>query len=167
MSGPVPSLLWAHVEGHAHVTVVDAIADELQEVERELGIDPPPVDWVQSEPEELAAKLGDRRFDLVFTRHTLHKVENLQAVFEGVSRVLEPGGLFCLEAVADEGERAAWNFPVRFSLRVQNGRLEARDHLDRPALDLERAGLELVSISPEQPNSRPGDLLHVCLRRKR
>ncbi len=186
--GPVPSLLWAQMDGYASVTAADPIAGQLVRLMEELGIQPPPVQWIESEPEALVQAIDQEsidqesidqksngarvqsgskpRFDLVFTRHSLHKAENLQAIFEGVAALLEPDGLFLIEAVADEGEHARWSFPVRFSLFARDGKLGARNGLGQSVLDVAAAGFDVVSIASSLTEDER-KLLHVCLRRRK
>ena len=100
----------------------------------------------------------DQRHDLVLAADVFVYIGDLEPVFEGVRRVLEPGGVFCFSAEVPAGET---DFELKSSMRYGH----AERYLRRLAREHGFAILRMVGHVLRVEGGQPVDGLYVYLGR--
>jgi len=148
LCGPLVKALADRVDG------VDLSAPMLDKA-RALGV------YDRLEQADLVQHLErtERRHDLVLAADVFIYVGALEAVFAGVQRVLEPGGLFCfsVERAGDEVD-----FELRTSLRYAHSRRYLCALAAQAGFDVARLQAQPIREDQRQPIAG----LYACLRKR-
>lgn len=86
------------------LTGIDIAEDAIVAVKRELK---DKADFFVADIESLAAT-GEKKFDLIFSSHTLEHINNPQAYIRSIAKVLKPGGLLYIEVPNERTNAMLW-----------------------------------------------------------
>lgn len=147
IAAALPQLVWQTADLPAqHAGILAWIADSgLANVRAPLALDLTRPDWPAGP------------VDAAFTANTLHIVSwtSVQRLFEGVARLLRPGGVFCVYGPFNYAGRFTSDSNARFDamLRARDPDSGIRNFEDVRAL-AEAAGLQLEADHPMPANNR-------------
>jgi SAM-dependent methyltransferase len=151
-AGPASSLGSALAGRELELVAVDPLADEYNRLLARHGVEPP-VRVQQCRGEDILARFGAVRFDVVYTRNSIDHCADPARVVRNMLLLVRPGGLVTLRHWRNEGLKAEYEELHQWNIDLTDGDLLIWNARHRHTLAQLATGIEFdreLSLAHDQ-----------------